>query len=71
MSMVENGLGLSILPRLILRRVPYRILKRELEVPDFRDIGLALRVREAAPLSVKRFLDYLSFRNETKPKNET
>ena len=71
MSMVENGLGLSILPRLILRRVPYRILKRELEVPVFRDIGLALRDREAAPLSVKRFLDYLSFRNETKPKNET
>ena len=70
MSMVENGLGLSILPRLILRRVPYRILKRELEVPVFRDIGLALRDREAAPLAVKRFIEYLSYRNESRPKSK-
>lgn len=62
MSMVENGLGISILPQLILTRVPYRIVKRELEVPAFRRIGIALRDRRTAPLAVKRFLDYLKFR---------
>jgi len=62
MTMVENGLGISILPGLILRRVPYRIVKRELEVPAFRKIGIALRDAKTAPLSVKRFLDYLKFR---------
>jgi DNA-binding transcriptional LysR family regulator len=62
MSMVENGLGISILPGLILRRVPYRIVKKELEVPAFRKIGLALRDAKTAPLAVKRFLDYLKYR---------
>ena len=32
MSMVENGLGISILPQLILRRIPYRIVAKELEL---------------------------------------
>ena len=62
MSMVENGLGISILPQLILTRVPYKIVKRELEEPAFRKIGIALRDRKTAPLAVKRFLDYLKFR---------
>lgn len=62
MSMVENGLGISILPELILRRIPYHIVTRPLDVPAYRDIVLALRDRKTAPLAVKRFLDYLSFR---------
>lgn len=33
MSMVESGLGISILPELILKRVPYRIVAKELDVP--------------------------------------
>lgn len=63
MSMVENGLGISVLPELILRRAPYRIVTRELDVPAYRRIGLAMRSRENAPPAVKRFLDYLPFRN--------
>lgn len=62
MSMVESGLGLSILPELILRRIPYRIVAKELEVPAYREIGLVLRDRERASTAVKRFLDYLLFR---------
>ena len=62
MSMVEGGLGLSILPRLILKRVPYRILARPLDVPAYRDIGLAFRSRKTAPLAVKRFIEYLPYR---------
>ena len=30
MSMVENGLGISILPELILQRIPYHIVAKEL-----------------------------------------
>lgn len=46
MSMVESGLGISILPELILRRVPYRIVAKELNVPAYRNIGLALRSKK-------------------------
>lgn len=62
MSMVESGLGVAVLPRLILRRAPYQILEKELDVEAYRDIGVALRQRETAPLAVKRFLDYLPYR---------
>ena len=62
MSMVESGLGVSILPELILRRIPYRIAARELDVPAYREIGLALRDRKTASLAVKRFLSYLPYR---------
>lgn len=62
MSMVEKGLGIAILPELILKRIPYRILKKELEVPAYREIGLALRDRKQPPLAVKKFLEYLEFR---------
>ena len=59
MSMVERGLGISVLPELILQRIPYRILTKELDVPAYRSIGLALRDSRTASLAVKRFLDYL------------
>ncbi len=62
MSMVESGLGISILPQLILKRVPYNIVIKELDIPAYRNIGLALRNKKTASLAVKRFLDYLQFR---------
>lgn len=62
MSMVENGLGISILPQLILKRVPYKIVAKELDIPAYRSIGFALRSKKTAPLSTKRFLEYLQYR---------
>ena len=62
MSMVESGLGISILPRLILQRVPYKILAKELDVPAYRNIGIALKSKKGASLAVKRFLEYLQYR---------
>jgi DNA-binding transcriptional LysR family regulator len=62
MSMVENGLGIAILPQLILRRVPYKLVLKELEIPAFRKIGLALREKKTASQAVKQFLHYLSYR---------
>lgn len=63
MSMVESGLGISILPELILQRIPYRIVTKELELPAYRKIGLAMREKKSASLALKRFLDYLPYRN--------
>lgn len=64
MSMVEKGLGISILPALILRRTTYHIVTKELDVPAYRNLGLAMRDRKNASLAVKRFLEYLDDRNE-------
>ena len=62
MSMVESGLGISILPELILRRIPYRIAVKELDVPASREIGIALKCKKSASLAVRRFLEYLDCR---------
>lgn len=62
MSMVENGLGISILPELILQRIPYKIIAKELEVPAFRNIGIAMREQKFLSLAAKRFLEYLQYR---------
>ena len=59
MSMVECGLGISILPSLILKRVPYRIIAKPLDVPAFRDIGFVQRGRDAVPKRMKEFIEYL------------
>ncbi len=42
MAMAERGLGVWILPDLILRRIPYRIEIRPLATPYYRPIGLAV-----------------------------
>lgn len=59
MSMVESGLGISVLPELILKRNPYRIVTKELDVPATRDICFVLRDSATAPLAVRRFKEYL------------
>ena len=67
MSMVESGLGISILPELILKRIPYKIVAKELEFPAYRNIGLALKDKKRASIAVKKFIEYLEYRN---PKTE-
>ena len=62
MSMVESGLGVSILPELILKRIPYRIVIKELNVPAYRELVFALRDKKTASLAVKRFMEYLRYR---------
>lgn len=62
MSMVESGLGISILPQLILKRVPYHIVAKELDVPAYRNIGLAVRNKKSVSLAVEKFMGYLQYR---------
>jgi len=62
MSMVEKGLGIAILPELILKRSPYNIIAKELDVPAYRNLGMAIKDKKTASLAVKRFLEYLQYR---------
>ena len=43
MSMVEQGLGISILPQLILRRIPYDVVVKPLDRPAYRTIGIVMK----------------------------
>ncbi len=47
---------------LILKRIPYRITAKELDIPAYRRIGIALRNKKNASLAVQRFLEYLDYR---------
>ena len=64
MSMVEQGLGISILPKLILRRIPYDVLARPLDVPAYRQIGVAMRDQKTASAAMKKFIQYLKYRDD-------
>lgn len=59
MSMVENGLGISILGELVLQKITYRIVIKE-TMPKFsRKMGIAIKDRREASLAVRCFLDYV------------
>ena len=63
MAMVECGLGVSLLPELILRRVPYRIAIRKLDTPLCRDLALALPGQAHISAATRQFLRYLDRRD--------
>lgn len=59
MAMVESGLGVSILPKLILNRIPYNIEIRSLENPEYRSICVAVRDKASLSKAARIFLDYV------------
>lgn len=63
MSMVESGLGISVLPDLILKRCPYDIELRPLEQPFMREMGIIMKNREKLPIAMNRFLEYMDLKN--------
>lgn len=63
LSMVECGLGIAILPRLILQRIPYDVEIRSFTEPYYREIALALPCRKNTSAVVKRFVEYLKYRS--------
>lgn len=64
MAMIEKGLGVSILPEMILKRIPYNIEIRSLEVPFYREIGIAMRNKKHLTPAVTKFIEYLKYREE-------
>lgn len=63
MSMVEQGLGISILSSLILKRIPYRVAILPLSRPAYRTIGIAVKNRKTMSAATRKFLEYLKFRD--------
>ncbi len=62
MAMVEKGMGVSILPDMILQRIPYQVEIRPLQEPYYRSIGLAVKNQKHLTPAVKKFIDYLPYR---------
>lgn len=62
MAMAEKGLGLSILPGMILQRIPYRVEVRPLEIPFYREIGIAVKNRKMLSPATAKFFEYLKYR---------
>ena len=60
MSMVEKGLGIGILPDMILQRIPYHMEIRSLTVPYYREIGLAMKKQDRLTPAARKFIEYLS-----------
>lgn len=63
LSMVESGLGIGALPRLILRRIPYQVEIRSFTIPFYREIGLAYQKGGTASAAVREFVRYLKYRD--------
>lgn len=59
MAMVERGLGVAILPSLILQRIPYAIETRPLRERAFRDLVFATRKDAPVSLAMRKFMEYL------------
>jgi DNA-binding transcriptional LysR family regulator len=59
MAMVEKGLGISILPELVLRGQQRNIRIAELEEPSYRSLGIAVNSLKHVSPAVRRFLDYV------------
>lgn len=59
MAMVEKGLGISILPELVLRGQQRNIRIIELEKPRYRSLGIAVNSMRHISPAVRRFLNYV------------
>lgn len=59
MSMVECGLGISILSELFLREKRYRLVVKEIEPPLYRDIGVVYKGRGQLSLAAASFIEHL------------
>ncbi len=62
MAMVEKGLGIGILPDMILKNIPYNIAVRSFETPYFREIVLAMKDSKKTSPAARKFLEYLKYR---------
>ena len=58
-AMVEGGLGVSVLSDLVLRRSPFRVVKRPLNPPLTREIVLACPAGRTITVSSRRFVEYV------------
>ncbi len=56
MAMVENGLGVSILPELVMQHSDRRIVKKPLKPLAYRDLGIAVNVGQKPSAAAAEFI---------------
>ena len=59
LAMIEQGLGVSILPDLVVQGACRRLAAIPLENPRFRQIGLAVRRKDPLSPLTRRFIDFV------------
>lgn len=59
MAMIEQELGISILPELVLRKIQYNIIAKKISPPIVRTIGVAFKNKKALPIASRYFIDFL------------
>ncbi|MFE4712514.1 LysR family transcriptional regulator [Paenibacillus sp. NPDC056722] len=58
-AMVDKGLGMSILPELVLKRQNHNVVMLELEEPSFRSLGIAVHSMKHASPATKKFVRHV------------
>lgn len=67
MTMVEAGLGVGILAKLILRRTNYDIVCLPTEPPIYRELAIGFKDKDSLPIASKYFIDYLLANSDKLP----
>jgi DNA-binding transcriptional LysR family regulator len=67
MTMVEAGLGVSVLAELVLRRTNYNIALLPIEPPINRTLAISYKDKNSLPIASKYFIEFLLNNVETLP----
>ncbi len=67
MTMVEAGLGVSILAELMLRRTNFDIACLPIEPPVYRSLAIGYKDKDSLPIASKYFIEYLLEHKEELP----
>ena len=67
MAMVEQGLGMSILPELLMQGTNYQFQKRELNPPLYRELCVSYRKDQHLPPAVEQFVAAIQTYSSTLP----
>lgn len=59
MTMVEAGLGISILAELVLRRTNFHIAKIPIDPPVYRTLAIGYKDKHSLPIASQYFIEYL------------
>lgn len=59
MTMVEAGLGVGILAKLMLRRTNYDIVCLPTDPPIYRELAIGFKDKDSLPIASKYFIKYL------------
>ncbi|WP_442913601.1 LysR family transcriptional regulator substrate-binding protein [Lacrimispora sp.] len=58
LSMVEKGVGISIIPKLTTLRTSYQVRFVEIAPPHYRHLGIVTRKGEYSPWAIKTFIKF-------------